>query len=229
LALLKCVPESPRFTYAQGDEIHTLEVLRKMFKMNTGKSADEYSVKTLKICGDYGHAKILSQAAQIFDRENVKNILTACFLQFSICVTGNGYWTFFTEIQNKVYTWMSSSSLNSSVTLCEILNHYEYKNGTKSQVVMQCQDLDLNIFINTTVLTLSYSVIWLFISFMSSHVERQKIVAFIFLFCGFTCVFLSVSRNATIAMYFYVIMQVVNLNMTIVNSTTIDLFPTVIR
>lgn len=43
ILLVLFVPESPKFTYSQGDENKTLKILQKIYICNTGNSALDYN------------------------------------------------------------------------------------------------------------------------------------------------------------------------------------------
>jgi MFS transporter, VNT family, synaptic vesicle glycoprotein 2 len=104
LVLYFAIPESPKFVFTQGDEEKTLKIFQKIFTINTGKPAELYEVKSITKDEEYnmnsqGKSKsfftfLWSQTKPFFHKTHLKNILTACFIQFSVCNTSNGFWTF---------------------------------------------------------------------------------------------------------------------------------------
>lgn len=237
LAIL--IPESPKFTFAQGDEAKTLKILRKIFRMNTGKSILEYEVKKLtkneeyeeglkkKNCGFFEF--IWSQTVPLFKSPNLKNTATACFLQFAICFACNGYYVFFPEISNKIQMWFKSDPSHTSSTVCEILHSYNNQTVV-TEITQNCvTKIELDTYLNIVMLTCFYVVGWLAVSLTIDYTGKLvQLVAWLCAsgICSILIIFLTLPK---ISIYLYLTLLVSGINMAIVNSSTVELYPTTLR
>jgi MFS transporter, VNT family, synaptic vesicle glycoprotein 2 len=239
------IPESPKFTYAQGDKTKTLHILRNIFRMNTGKSILEYEVKKLdddpevtensaKNCGFFKF--MWSQTAPLFKSPHLRNTATACFLQFGVCVACNGMYTFYAEITNKIHLWLdSSSSAEVSATVCEVLDYFKDQNFTLSiapnlEEPLKCvTKLEISTFFNLMMLTAIYSGGWLIISFIINFTGKLVILVFFMVACGASSILLIFVTSPEVAIYLYLVLLGSGVNMTVVNASTVELYPTTLR
>lgn len=95
------LPESPKFVYTSGDKKRALEILKRVYKFNTGKSVDEYKVKEIVMdadkTGDIVYDKdssiwqqMWNQTAPLFQKVHLRNTLLLCTIQFLIFVNSSG-------------------------------------------------------------------------------------------------------------------------------------------
>lgn len=236
------IPESPKFTYSQGDEAKTLNILRKIYQLNTGKSILEYEVRKIELNAEFADrnaAKSLgfftfmwSQTAPLFKSPHLRNTATACFLQFGICVACNGFYTFFPEIMNKVYLWLEDNS-GVSATVCEVLSSFDTSSNSTSLVIEATQNcvtkLELKTFANLTMLTALYSGGWLIISFLINWTGKLVIIVTWMMVCATSSILLIFIESPAASVYLYLVLLVSGINMTIVNASTIELYPTSLR
>jgi MFS transporter, VNT family, synaptic vesicle glycoprotein 2 len=155
LVLIFVIPDSPKFTYSQGDEQNTLEIFRRIYRMNTGKPADSFEVSSIINYEEFsegskessqGFFKFMwSQTTPLFKGSHLRNILTACFLQFSICYTTNGFWSFLPEVINKISLWTELSEAPG--TVCDM---YTSNLGLNSTADRHCvHKLEFDAFFHT--------------------------------------------------------------------------------
>lgn len=230
------IPESPKFTFAQGDETRTLEILQKIFAQNTGKPASEYEVKSIdkdkefveSVVKDSNFFKFMwTQTVPLFKKPHLKNTLTACFLQFTICLTSNGFNTFFPEILNKVYLWLESDPMHLTSTVCQIIDHQGL--GSTNSTVTCLTKLEPNTFLNVTTVILLHLIGWSVISVIINRVGKLIIIVSI-MFTGATCAILLIFIEIPmVSTYLYTLLLAVGVNMSVVNSSTVELFPTSLR
>lgn len=235
LLLIYYVPESPKFTFSQGDEEKTLAILRDIFRRNTGKAVFQYEVKCLAKDDEFNAANtkasqgflqfMWTQTTPLFKHPHLKNTFTACYLQFATLLTINGFWTFFPEIQNKVYLWMGVYGVDAKSTVCDILS----TNQTTS-IVRECTSrMEINIFINITMISFLYIIGWTVCSLVIDYTGKLLIIVLIMVFCGACSISMMFVDVPRIAVYLYVVLQTAGLNMTVVNSSTVELYPTNLR
>ncbi len=240
IVMIIYIPESPKFTFAQGDEARTLQILQTIYARNTGKLASEYQVKHITKDVEFVEATVRNsnffkfmwtQTVPLFKRPHLKNTLTACFLQFTICLTSNGFFTFFTEILNKVYLWLASDPLHMTSTVCQIIDQYQLISNTNSssEPIACLIKLEPNTFVNIATVILLHLIGWSVISVIINRVGKLVIIVFI-MFTGATCAISLVFIEIPMAsIYIYTFLLAVGINMSVVNSSTVELFPTSLR
>lgn len=101
------LPESPKFVFSSGNETKALEILRTIFKVNTGRPVEEFGVKEITKDLEYKEAvaqlnakkdncafdtlkSMWNQTVPLFKRPHLKNTFIACLIQFCIFLTSNG-------------------------------------------------------------------------------------------------------------------------------------------
>lgn len=229
------MPESPKYTFSQGNEEETLNILGKVYSCNTGKSRESYDVKCLLKDAEFEERKerkinlfhfMWTQTVPLFKYPHLKNTMTVCFIQFCIFHSSNGFWTFFPEIINRIAIWQSDSSHVSS-TICQILddtNIISSNNGTL------CVDkLETSAFENVYILNCIYCFGWLFLSLIINRVGKLVIITTVLFtsgICGFSLIFVN---QPTVSSYLYIVLLAVGLALTVLNASTVELFPTKLR
>lgn len=237
IVMILYIPESPKFTFAQGDEARTLQILETIYVRNTGKSASEYEVKCIdkdkEFLGSTADKSrffkfMWTQTVPLFKHPHLRNTLTACFLQFTICVTSNGFLTFFPEILNKVYVWIEADPLHTTSTVCEIIDHYQISSNSTENITCLTK-LEPNTFVNITTVIILHLIGWSVISVIINRAGKLVIIVTT-MFTGATCAILLVFiQIPMVSVYLYTILLAVGINMSVVNSSTVELFPTSLR
>lgn len=229
------MPESPKYTFSQGNEQSTLQILGKIYSCNTGKSCDSFDVKSLLKDTEFDQRDkkttnmfhfMWTQTVPLFKNPHLKNTLTVCFIQFCIFNASNGFWTFFPEITNRIAIWKSNSSHVSS-TLCQILDD---TNIISSNNATLCVDkLETSAFQNVYILNCIYCFGWLFLSLIINRVGKLIIITTVLFtsgLCAFSLIFV---EQPVASSYLYIILLAVGLALTVLNASTVELFPTKLR
>lgn len=240
LVMLFFMPESPKFTFSHGDEAETIKTLTRIHNCNSGK--ESYKVKSLVRDHEFNegcekHPKnffqfMWSQTVPLFKHPHLKNTLTACFIQFSIFNTSNGFWTFFPEIANRIALWRQSNTLQVSATVCEVLNStkiFTGLNGTLADEALCITKLEPSTYENAYMLNCIYFFGWLFLALIINRVGKLIIIVtllFVSGGCGFALIFVS---NPTVSSYLYLLLLADGLALTVLNASTVELFPTRLR
>lgn len=98
------LPESPKFEFTQGNEVKAIEILRKIYQINTGKDPKFYKVTGLikdteniqnqwKLSSNESTGLLKSmwnQSLPLIKKPHLKNTMIACAMQFGIFTTCNG-------------------------------------------------------------------------------------------------------------------------------------------
>ncbi|XP_049946114.1 synaptic vesicle glycoprotein 2A-like [Schistocerca serialis cubense] len=109
------LPESPKFLLASGRHDQAIDVLRRMFAANTGLPPDQYPVVALQEDGLQSspagvNAKsplamarhMWRQTAPLFRPPYLLYTAVACFMQFGLYASSNGFYMWLPELLNRV-------------------------------------------------------------------------------------------------------------------------------
>lgn len=236
--LVVFVPESPKYVFSRGDEDETLRIFQRIYKLNTGKPEDTYPVKALIRDGEFGQTSksesesffnfMWSQSVPLFKGSHLRNILTACFIQFTVCLTSNGFWTFLPEILNKLSLWIESSG--APATVCEIYYKEIGEIGNQTILETKCLDkLEVSTFYHIYELCILYSLAFMILSFTINATGKLVIIIAVTLACGLAAFSLIFIKIPSIIAYLYLVMLLAGLLISVVNSSTVELFPTKMR
>lgn len=239
--LLIFIPESPKFTFNQGNEDKTLKILQTIFKFNTGSPVEDYEVKGIRKEQEDSITNesvsllhiIKTQTLPLFRHPHLKNILTACYLQFGICVATNGFFTFYPEISNKISIWLDSH-MTDTATVCEILDSFHtnstYTSVTVNEAGMTCvTKIELSTFENLAIQHTFFSFFGLLTSLMVNKVGKLAILTSVTFSVGTASVILTFMPYPKVSIYLYFVILLSAVNMSIVNASTVELFPTHLR
>jgi MFS transporter, VNT family, synaptic vesicle glycoprotein 2 len=226
-------PESPKFTYAQGNEAETLKVLSEVYKRNTGKS--DFEVKHLERDEEFGTGRVAKncgffkfmwmQTVPLFKTPHLRNLATACFIQFVNCSVCNGFVAFVPEIFNKITIWIDKNPSNSTATVCTILDTFE----EQSVDVICFTRLELTPILNVMFMTGLYTAGWYIISFVIERSGKLAVINTLMFSSGLAGIFLAFINIPYVAIVLFMILTLLGLNVTVVASSTIELFPTTLR
>jgi MFS transporter, VNT family, synaptic vesicle glycoprotein 2 len=178
--VLTCLPESPKFLLSQGQKTEALEILKMIYRINTGDKAENFKVYALleeqepqakKLFGFQENSSkgfmgllrlIYNQTAPLFMPPHLSKTMIACLLQFGIFATSNGMYMFFPDILNRIATYMEENP-GKQMKICEILNativsvtDLEKFNATSEA---QCSEmLDISTYEHSLVLEVLYAI-----------------------------------------------------------------------
>lgn len=236
LILIFVIPESPKYKFAQGDESGTLKILQKMYSMNTGKHFSTYEVKALIRDEEFDDSEkkkqnffkfMWTQSVPLFKGKHLRNILTACFINFAVCNTTNGFWAFLPEIMNQISLWMQAS--NEPATVCEIFHASRESRNQTEEVKICLQTLELGTFVSVYEIAIVYAVCYGLMSLLINRVGKLSLLLLTTVTCGLAAVLLMVLNVPWTLSYVYLYMILAGLGISIINASTIELFPTRMR
>lgn len=240
LVMLLCMPESPKYTFSDGDEATTLKVLQRVYSINTGNPRETFEVKSLVKDEEYkqgGERKAMnlvqfmwSQTAPLFKHPHLRNTLTICFIQFCIFNSSNGFWTFFPEITNRIAIWKETNPSHGSSTLCEILDQTKTVPSINATNSVLCVDkLETSTFVNVYILNIVYSLGWLFLSTIINRAGKLVIITTILFSCGISAFAIIFVSQPIVSNFLYLVILTVGLALTVLNASVVELFPTQFR
>lgn len=233
ICLLLFIPESPKYTFTQGDEEKTLKILKYAHEMNNMKG--EFNIKSLHKDDEFGKLKqtenkrnplqsVLHQTVPLF-KHSLFNITRASYLQFSSYFVSSGFWVFFPEISNGIHKWIDENG-REGATLCQIHHHY----STRQQGGSECMEkYESGAFVNVFILNTIYSCGWIVLAFIIDKCGKKFAINTMLLISSVSAVLLVFISDAMIENVLYLAMLSVGIAGSVVNASTAELFPTQYR
>uniref|UniRef100_A0A1B0D3C4 Major facilitator superfamily (MFS) profile domain-containing protein n=1 Tax=Phlebotomus papatasi TaxID=29031 RepID=A0A1B0D3C4_PHLPP len=240
---LLSLPESPKFVLSQGKQTDTIDIIQRIYAINTGEKKE--TLKISSIIEEYEslasrkhneqNAKggwrvfksMYNQTAPLFMGEHLRKTLIACTLQFGIFVTSNGMYMFFPDILNRIAKHVEQSGGNYTATICDAVHETKILPFSES---MSCDPkLDISTFEHSLVLEVLYAVGFVLIGVTINAVGKLAILVFVLMGCGLCGIGSIFTTVPLLSIYLYVSLLCCGLAVTVVNAATVDLFPTHLR
>lgn len=219
--------------FLKGDEEKTLEILRKIYRFNTGSyNFDVYRINPNEEFGKAREKKnvlkmMLEQTVSLI-RDYPRSILVISGIQFGILFVSNGMLLFFPNILHQTATFQATVEYEAA-GLCFIVENAIEKNQSNLDDPVCINELDISAYYYAIILETCYFVGFLIVSLLVNYIGRLSIFSFIFFttgLCGFLIVFV---KSPVIATYLYVWLLVSGVNNNLLNTVTYELFPTNLR
>lgn len=136
---------------------------------------------------------------------------------------------FFPEILNRTTEFINGNSFNSS-TICHALAIQKLDSSSlpslNSSSVIK---LELATYQYTFILEILYAIGFAIIGVLVNRLGKLIIIEFILLSCGLCGIAISFVSSLSLAIYFYVILLACGLVVSVITSSTIELYPTNLR
>lgn len=153
--LIYILPESPKYLYHRGKSEQALQILRRIYRINTNKPECSFPVKSLKekmeALPETGNL-LSDQIFPLFKPPNLKYVLAGCFIQGGIFAVSSGLLLWYPDIINQLAHLTENTT---SSTVCQALSksHVEIKNQGPCS-----GDLDQAIFVQNLIIGAVYLV-----------------------------------------------------------------------
>lgn len=134
-SILFFLPESPKFLFNNTKEKEAVEVLRRMFAVNTGRNVDEYPVERVTMDKqEIGSVAVIHptsvleivksmwlQTKPLFQTPNLSLTIVACLMQFALFASFSGFGLWLPDLYNRLAVY-SELRPNDTVTICEVVS-----------------------------------------------------------------------------------------------------------
>lgn len=228
-AIYSC--ESPKYLLSAGEDLKSLEILERMFAVNTGKSEDMYQVKSIILDEDNGASSgkgfwtsIAAQTVPMFKPPLLKPTLFLGLLISLVFICGN---SFIVWLPYMVDAFMSSvESGATGLTICEMIRHS--KNTTVVDKPTDCS-------MNDTAMTMVFSICVLLAGINAlaglvlKYIGKRRLYMSIQMLSGTAALCISFSSNWVISAVLLLTLMMSVLNFGFLTSFTVDLFPTYVK
>lgn len=238
-------PESPKFTFSQGDTKQAIDAIQWVHRFNgcCRKTAplqiesiqeDEEDrlerEKRALLRNTKGCLALMrlvwNQTAPLFMAPHLRKTVIVCILQFGTYLAAHGMFMFFPEIVNQLVIVKESDM--GAATMCRILEQYGNFSVTKEDSEGS-QMMAPAAFQLSFVLELIYAVGFAVIGVIINAVGRLPLLVLIFETCGVAGLLLFVVDVPTAVIWLYIVFLCSGYTAVMVNAIIVDLYPTSLR
>ncbi|XP_045767292.1 synaptic vesicle glycoprotein 2C-like [Maniola jurtina] len=235
--LLQLFHESPKFLLSRGQHEEALEVLKKIYACNTGKSPENFPVRKLiddseeTACEESILKAMWQQTTALFRPPLLKVTLKLFYLVTIVYMTGSGFILWLPYIMNNLFSVLESGG-GSGMNLCTVLRHSADStivvgNGTVIQEV--CND---TIQETTLLSAMSYGALASSANLVLSLTcgsRKRLAMLFIIILSAMAAVLLNVVAVPIAGGIFFFIFLLCALSMGILSVYFVELYPTSLR
>lgn len=230
-------PESPKFVYTQGEHDRALEILARVYAINSGESAEAYPVKRIDDAEEVNKRQIVQrlmvaesnqnktvtkflkkmwdQTVPLFKPPLWKRTLVICCLQFGIFVPSTGMYMIFPDILNRISLFLAENPTGQRVGICEVVR--QTRLNTTENFDNCAQNLSIETFEQSLILEILYAGGFAMIGLLINKVGKLSILVFVTSACGacgIACVFI---LNLQWAIGLYIIFLCCGIAVAVVN------------
>ncbi|CAH3937348.1 unnamed protein product [Pieris brassicae] len=230
--------ESPKFLLSKGRDEEALEVLKKIFKRNTGSDTALYKVTSVYL--EHSEMtnsteksvikKVWNQMTPLFKPPLLKNSLQLYFILLCAYMTSTGFTMWIPTVTN---AYFDNDSPTTGKTFCEIASSAArrtlYKNGS-SLIIEDCDDI---IKPNTLYAVMAYSglcgALNILLTFLVGPLGKKTTTLIIFIItisCGVFLLFVRIPMLSILLFFIFPYMALILGN---INTYLVELTPTYLR
>ncbi|XP_055326017.1 synaptic vesicle glycoprotein 2B-like isoform X1 [Sitodiplosis mosellana] len=245
--ILLFLPESPKFVLGQGKQMEAHKILQKMNRWNNGKKnelelfeiyEETESIENRRRILENKNSRfpllksVWIQTAPLFKPPHLSSTLLICTIQFGIYATSNGFYMFFAEILNKMASNLDSFT-EQRMAMCDIIN---MKPANMSAILLDEYDdgecitkLELATLEQGIVLEVLFAVGFMVIGLIINKVGKFPILFFILIVSGSSGIACMLTNIPVVQVYLLITLMCSGIAVNIVNSATVELYPTALR
>ncbi|XP_026727167.1 synaptic vesicle glycoprotein 2A-like isoform X2 [Trichoplusia ni] len=221
--------ESPKFLMTRGKDREALDVVKRIYAVNTGLHEDSFCVKSLKTCElsdpeQRGSECALAPKSQsqsafaLLRPPHLKWFALTGVLMFGLFSFLNGLFLFAPDTINKVM-----SGEDTSGTVCELIDQSDNSTSTS-----ECVDsISHQTFFIMVLTTLVYGA--LVVGASLSPLSKKTLLVSMFIIVGVGCLIAGLSTNRIAAGIAMSSLQITALGIGPLTAYVVDLFPTTLR
>ncbi|KAJ8724649.1 hypothetical protein PYW08_016123 [Mythimna loreyi] len=223
--------ESPKFLVSVGRDEDALQVLRGIFTMNTGKSAEHYKVDALDLDEEHNSgvnksfwSSIAAQTLPMIKPPLLKYTILLSFLFVISYITMNAFFLWLPFIVNAFMISVVDGERH--LTICEMIRLTA--NSTSVQEVQDCS-------MNTEAMTLVFGITMvlgfcnIFMSTIISYIGRKRLLISIQMIAGTAALVLNASPYWILSAILFMVYLSAIFNFGFMNSYSVDIFPTYVK
>ncbi|KAG5675992.1 hypothetical protein PVAND_005848 [Polypedilum vanderplanki] len=235
--------ESPKLLLSVRKDKEALEVVKWIFRTNKGKKHGEFDIAGLEpeaseiavrnVKGIKAiFMSIIDQTLPLLKPPFVINFTACCCLHFGLFTCAGGLALFMPDILNKLAIAQERTGMDLKV--CDVYNPQfkEVKNVTMTDVIVEeCNDrVDLSIYTQTMYVGVGYIIGFIILSFIIKPSRRTLILVTTYAIAAIGGLIITfMTSQIAIIGFFTIIIFFAGVNVPVVNSAAVDIFPTYLR
>ncbi|XP_037921735.1 synaptic vesicle glycoprotein 2B-like isoform X2 [Hermetia illucens] len=240
------IPESPKYTLLYKGQAETIQILSRIYSINTGNARETYPFTHIEQTDEYTlrvsdsalmrhpalntFIAMWKQTSSLFHRKYLKQTVLGCLLQFITFITANGLYMWFPAIIDEIGEFRNLNP-NGRASLCQILVGNKIHNHTNLEhAVPRCREtLDITTYQYALFLEALYVISLALIGFIVNAVGKISILFVILVGSGIAGLVVAYVTMPLLAIYLFIILMLSGLAPVVINAATVDLFPTSLR
>ncbi|KAJ8676075.1 hypothetical protein QAD02_011861 [Eretmocerus hayati] len=235
-------PESPRFLLAKKRHDDALDVFKKIYATNTGKSPDTYPVKYLEeeesmnITGVNFKETLIGSFKQIqpiFLPPNVVTLVLTAFIQCGGTIGSNTLRLWMPMLFSMIETYDHEHADGPATTMCNKIGDSisNTHNSTNNDDPVCSENIvNATVYINSIVISVASVIGYMIARSLVNIISKRVLMVICFFGAGSCCGFLYWAKNSNgILIISSIFVALSSIGGTIVNNVVVDIFPTALR
>ncbi|CAH0554052.1 unnamed protein product [Brassicogethes aeneus] len=240
------MPESPKFLMSVGQNKEALQIFKRVYRINTGKSEATFPIKELvdeiKLHQneDHIHGGLVTanrtktqalregwqQLKPLFFPPLLPKLILVCFIQFLLMMTVNTIKIWLPQLFQAINDFQFKYE-NKSSSLCEMIEMLSPKHAS---IPCTVNFKNSSVYINSMIVSLVTIGGYLLAAVVINKVGRKKILHVAFLISGSCAIAMYFSsKNVVILVLSCIFASIGSICSNVMQTITIDLFPTTLR
>ncbi|GBP21583.1 Synaptic vesicle glycoprotein 2A [Eumeta japonica] len=227
--------ESPKFLIATGKNEECLAVVRRIYAVNQRTGEDEFPIKSIisekqsldESSGGGARAVLRSmwaQTAPLFRPPLLAWTCLACFVQFGIFATANGFYVWFPTILNSLAAHTSDGG--DAARICDVLGGQHFNNDTSAA----CDDaVSAATFQRAIVVGLVFCSMYIVVGTIVDIVGKRVILVFVLGVAGVCGACAHLVEDQVVAVALFGIFQMSGACIGLLTAVVVELYPTKLR
>lgn len=226
------LPESPKFLYSIGDLPASLDILKKIYSVNTGEPKESFPVESLddkhlyekKTDGPTGLQQMWSQIVPLFTPPHLIYTLAGCTMMAIVSAISSGLFLWYPDIINQLSNVAATG--NQSLTICAALAQSKDMNNADGHDSCNMTIGD-DIFIQNIIIGFAYLVGYSAWGVVVNALGNKNFFSICMIVSSIgTVVICLITNKLAIDVLFVVILMLPGITVAVISAIMVNIIPT---